>query len=65
MMSSLIGFGVASLVIVLMFWAVFRWGKTSQKKEDLDETVEIKDKQLRTRKPTMRELVDRLRKGGF
>jgi len=48
-----------------MFWAVFRWGKTSQKKEDLDETVEIKDKQLRTRKPTMRELVGRLRKGGF
>jgi len=65
MTSSLIGLGLASLVALLSVWVSYKWGKTAQKKEDLDETIEIKDEQLRTRKPTIRELIKRLREGGL
>ena len=56
--------GLSSLIMVLV-WVSYKWGETSNQKESLDETIEIKDKQLRTRKPTRPELIDRMRKGGF
>ena len=64
-MTSLIVLGISSLILLLFVWVVYKWGKADQQKESLDETIEIKDKQLRTRKPTRPELIDRMRKGGF
>ena len=64
-MTSLIVLGISSLILLLFVWVVYKWGKSDQQKESLDETIEIKDKQLRTRKPTLPELIDRMRKGGF
>ena len=64
-MSSFIGFGLSSLVVLLLFWAVFKWGKTTKEKETLNEAIKIKDKQLRIRKPTVSNLIERMRKGGF
>jgi len=56
--------GLSSLTMLLIFVA-YKLGKTSNQKENLDATVKIKDKQLRIRKPTIAELVSRMRKGGF
>ena len=64
-MTSLIVLGISSLILLLLIWVVYQWGKADQQKESLDETIEIKDKQLRTRKPTRPELIDRMREGGF
>ena len=50
---------------MLLIWVAFRWGKTSSQKESLDDTIKIKDKQLRIRKPTGSRLIKRMRKGGF
>jgi len=66
MMSSalLIWTGLSSLILLLVFVA-YKWGKTSSKKESLNDTIKIKDKQLRIRKPTGSRLIKRMRKGGF
>ena len=56
--------GLSSL-IMLLIWVAFRWGKTSSQKESLDDTIKIKDKQLRIRKPTRDELIDELRRRNF
>ena len=64
-MTSLIVLGISSLILLLFVWVVYKWGKADQQKESLDETIEIKNKQLRIRKPTLDKLVERLRKGGF
>ena len=64
-MTSLIVLGISSLILLLLIWVVYQWGKADQQKESLDETIEIKNKQLRTRKPTRDELINQLRKRGF
>ena len=66
MMSSalLIWAGISSLIMLLVFVA-YRWGKTAHKKETLNESVKIKDKQLRVRKPTVSNLIERMRRGGL
>ena len=60
----LIWAGISSLILLLI-WVAYRWGKTSHKKETLNESNKIKDKQLRVRKPTINNLIERMRKGGF
>ena len=60
----LIWAGISSLILLLVFVA-YRWGKTSYKKETFNESNKIKDKQLRVRKPTVANLIERMRKGGF
>jgi len=66
MMSSIVWIWVGlSSLIMLLIWVAFRWGKTSSQKESLDDTIKIKDKQLRIRKPTGSRLIKRMRKGGF
>lgn len=66
MMSSVvwIWIGLSSLTMLLV-WVAFRWGKTSYQKESLDDTIKIKDKQLRIRKPTGSGLIKRLLTGDF
>ena len=64
-MTSLIVLGISSLILLLLIWVVYKWGKADQQKESLDETIEIKDKQLLTRKPTRDELIDKLRRRNF
>ena len=65
-MSSIVWIWVGlSSLIMLLIWVAFRWGKTSSQKESLDDTIKIKDKQLRIRKPTGSRLIKRMRKGGF
>ena len=66
MMSSIVWIWVGlSSLIMLLIWVAFRWGKTSSQKESLDDTIKIKDKQLRIRKPTRDELIDKLRRRNF
>ena len=60
----LIWAGISSLILILVFVS-YKWGKTSHKKETLNESIKIKDKQLRVRKPTVANLIERMRKGGF
>lgn len=65
-MSSIVWIWVGlSSLIMLLIWVAFRWGKTSSQKESLDDTIKIKDKQLRIRKPTRDELIDKLRRRNF
>ena len=65
-MSSIVWIWVGlSSLIMLLIWVAFRWGKTSSQKESLDDTIKIKDKQLRIRKPTRDELIDELRRRNF
>ena len=60
----LIWVGLSSLIFILV-WVSYKWGKTSHKKETLNESVKIKDKQLRVRKPTVSNLIERMRRGGL
>ena len=63
MMSSIVWIWVGlSSLIMLLIWVAFRWGKTSSQKESLDDTIKIKDKQLRIRQPTRDELIYKLRR---
>ena len=58
----LIWAGISSLILLLVFVA-YRWGKTSHKKETLNESIKIKDKQLRVRKPTVANLIEQVHLG--